>query len=157
MKTSILLSLMAVGMVAAANPVDCSVSLWELNPIAWTFDAKVGSMRAKGLGDLVALKAERSAKVTVSALVRPESSGTAGYPRAIEPMPIKPSGRPNFLISSLPSSVSNISRSRLIQHEPRPIEYAATIMLPRTSDPSQMLNDTLSVGDANTNTIVGAP
>ncbi len=79
MKKSILISLLAAVMAAVANPVDCSVSLWELNPIAWTFDAKVGSMRAKGLGDLVALKAERSAKVTVSALVRPESSGTNGW------------------------------------------------------------------------------
>ena len=79
MKKSILLSLLAAAMVAIANPVDCSVSLWEVNPIAWTFDAKTGSMRAKGLGDLAALKAERSAKVTVSALIRPESSGTNGW------------------------------------------------------------------------------
>ena len=71
--------MMAVGMVAAASPVDCSVSSWEVNPLAWTFDAKAGSMRAKGLGDLGALKAERSAKVTVSAQIRPESSGTNGW------------------------------------------------------------------------------
>ena len=79
MKTSILLSLMAVCTVAAANPVDCSVSSWEVNPIAWSFDAKAGSVRAKGLGDLVVLKAERSAKVTVSAQILPESSGTNGW------------------------------------------------------------------------------
>ena len=79
MKKSILLSLLAAVMAAVANPVDCSVSSWEVNPLAWTLDAKAGSMRAKGLGDLAALKAERSAKVTVSAQIRPESSGTNGW------------------------------------------------------------------------------
>ena len=70
---------MAVAMAAAAKPVDCSFSAWEGNPVAWTFDAKAGSVRARGLNDLIVLKGERSAKVTTSARVLPEGSGTNGW------------------------------------------------------------------------------
>ena len=79
MKNCIMLSLVAVGMAAVASPVDCSFSAWEGNPIAWTVDAKAGSVRARGLNDLLAVNGERSAKVTVSARVLPESSGTNGW------------------------------------------------------------------------------
>ena len=74
-----MLSLLAVGMAAVADPVNCSLSAWEGNPIAWTCDAKAGSVRAKGLNDLVVVKGERCAKVTVSARVLPEAAGTNGW------------------------------------------------------------------------------
>ena len=79
MKNCILLSLAAVGMAVAAKPVDCSFSAWDGNPTAWRLDAASGSVRAKGLNDLIALRGERAAKVTVSARVLPESSGTNGW------------------------------------------------------------------------------
>ena len=70
---------MAVGMAAAAQPVVSSSSAWEGNPIAWTLDVKAGTVRAKGLNDLISLRGERAAKVTVSARVLPEASGTNGW------------------------------------------------------------------------------
>ena len=79
MKKCILLSLAAVGMAVSAKPVDCSFSAWDGNPTAWRLDAASGSVRAKGLNDLIALRGERAAKVTVSARVLPESSGTNGW------------------------------------------------------------------------------
>ena len=79
MKNIALLSLMSVGMAVAAKPVDCSFSAWDGNPTAWRLDAASGSVRAKGLNDLIALRGERAAKVTVSARVLPESSGTNGW------------------------------------------------------------------------------
>ena len=78
-KNRIMLSLIAIGMAAAAKPVDCSFPAWEGNPIAWTCDAKAGSVRARGLDDLIVVKGERSAKVTVSARVLPEASDTNGW------------------------------------------------------------------------------
>ena len=78
-KNRIMLSLIAIGMAAAAKPVDCSFPAWEGNPIAWTCDAKAGSVRARGLDDLIVVKGERSAKVTVSARVLPETSDTNGW------------------------------------------------------------------------------
>ena len=76
MKNCIMLSLVAAAMAAAAKPVECSFAAWEGNPIAWTCDANAGSVRAKGLNDLVVVKGERCAKVTVTARVFPEASGT---------------------------------------------------------------------------------
>ena len=62
-KNRIMLSLIAIGMAAAAKPVDCSFPAWEGNPIAWTCDAKAGSVRARGLDDLIVVKANTSFKV----------------------------------------------------------------------------------------------
>ena len=74
-----MLSLVAAGLAAAASPVDCSFPAWDGNPIAWTCDAKAGGVRARGLNDLLVVRGERSARVTVSARVLPEASGTNGW------------------------------------------------------------------------------
>ena len=74
-----MLSLVAAVLAAAARPVDCSFPAWDGNPIAWTCDAKAGSVRARGLNDLLVVRGERSARVTVSARVLPEASGTNGW------------------------------------------------------------------------------
>ncbi len=74
-----MLSLVAAAMAAAAKPVECSFAAWEGNPIAWTLDAKAGSVRAKGLSDLIVARGERAAKVSVSARVLPEAAGTNGW------------------------------------------------------------------------------
>ena len=66
----------AIGMAAFADPVSCTRASWEGNPIAWTFDAASGSIRARGLSDIAVLKDACASKVTVSAQVVPAPSGT---------------------------------------------------------------------------------
>ena len=71
---------MVVAMAAAAKPVGYAFSAWDGNPIAWTFDAAAGSVRSRGLNDIISpTGGERSAKVTVAARVLPEASGTNGW------------------------------------------------------------------------------
>lgn len=52
------------------------------------------------------------------------------------PIPIRPSGRFHSFMSFLPSSLANIASSRFIQQEASPMEWAASIMLPRMRLPS---------------------
>ena len=65
---------------AQAKPVDIDPSAWECCPLSWKFDGAAKTVRArKGPNDLAVLNAaERSAQVTVSARLSPESSGTNG-------------------------------------------------------------------------------
>ena len=87
MKTLLIKSLFAAGVAVAAccaaqaKPVDANPSKWDCCPLSWKFDGTAKTVRArKGPNDLAVLTAAaRSAQVTVSARLLPESSGTNGW------------------------------------------------------------------------------
>ena len=87
MKMLLIKSLFAAGVAVAAccaaqaKPVDANPSKWDCCPLSWKFDGTAKTVRArKGPNDLAVLTAAaRSAQVTVSARLLPESSGTNGW------------------------------------------------------------------------------
>ena len=72
-----LLSLCALaGFAVPADQLPCSVEKWDANPLAWTFDAAMRTVRPSGLDGLAIFDAPRSAQVRISAKVTPEQTGT---------------------------------------------------------------------------------
>ena len=75
-----LLSLCALaGFAVLADQLPCSVEKWDANPLAWTFDAAMRTVRPSGLDGLAIFDAPRSARVRISAKVTPEQAGTNSW------------------------------------------------------------------------------
>ena len=79
MKKTLLALCALAGFAVPADQLPCSVEKWDANPLAWTFDAAMRTVRPSGLDGLAIFDAPRSARVRISAKVTPEQAGTNSW------------------------------------------------------------------------------